>query len=386
MDLFYWSVTWWVLNGSIGFFLFPLVWFPNLQLDCGTSSLRTFCLGQQLSQSSIFSPFSFRYGCKWAKRFSVKSLSEKKSAKDITAKRFSLMRVWMKSEGEGEHLFAVLSFVHSLSNTSRSSKSIDRIARVLCLHKTSNASSISGFRCFHVQLPEESLRPLFDLISQHDVFCQSHFKYHYIGFVDIQRDTVGLFILHARPSRLRRSCTRYFLVFVGGTALHLFHHRRIRSRCFHHHHDGATSIQYSSLVYILWTPSELDWSFRDTDSLCRHLDSCIYSIQTKQRTEQFKRLTSETKTSSWFVVRCRRGRLARSRFSSHFSKKRRSQICNHCFLYSHIISLETEKSYFFSFSFHLLLRLHLLRQVSFVHIKRSSSFVFLLHTHALISP
>ena len=54
----------------------------------------------------------WRYGCKWAKRFSAKILSDKKSAKDITAKGFSLMRVWMKSEGEGENPFAVLSFAH----------------------------------------------------------------------------------------------------------------------------------------------------------------------------------------------------------------------------------------------------------------------------------
>lgn len=162
----------------------------------------------------------------------------------------------------------------------------------------SNASSISGFRCFHVQLPEESLRSLFNLIPQHDVFCQSHFKHHYIGFANIQRDAVGLFSLHGRTSRIRRSCTRYFPVFVGWTDLHLFHHRRIRSRCFRHHHDGAASIQYSSLMYILWTPSRLARSFRHTDSLCRHLATCISSIQTKQRTEHFKRLTSETETSS----------------------------------------------------------------------------------------
>ena len=48
------------------------------------------------------------YGCEWAKRFSPKKKQNK------LAKEFSLMRVWVKCEGEAENPFAVLSFAEIL--------------------------------------------------------------------------------------------------------------------------------------------------------------------------------------------------------------------------------------------------------------------------------
>ena len=100
----------------------------------------------------------------------------------------------------------------------------------------------SGLRCFHIQLSKGRLRPLLNLISQHDVFCQSHFKSHHVDILDIQRHSPRLLIIHAPSSRLRRSFTRYFPVFIVRTVIHLFHHWRIRSSSLHHHNDDATSI------------------------------------------------------------------------------------------------------------------------------------------------